>query len=168
MNRVQLLRFLAAIGTCSLSVAVVANIRDAQGAPSAARSPVAASDSADVAAVVDGFHKALAAGDSAAALAPLAPDVVVLESGGIETRDDYRAHHLPADIEFARAVPGARSGARVVVSGDVAWVSATSTTRGEFRGRPVNSVGAELVVLARAGGPWRIRAIHWSSRRGPA
>jgi ketosteroid isomerase-like protein len=124
-----------------------------------------AGDSAAVAQVVERFHGALAAGDSAAALALLAPDVVVLESGGAETRDDYRAHHLPADMEFARAVPGTRGPTRVTVQGDVAWASSTSTTRGEFRGRAIDSAGAELVVLARsAGGGWTIRAIHWSSR----
>ena len=121
-------------------------------------------DSADVAAVVTRFHAALAAGDSAAALALLADDVVVLESGGVETRDDYRAHHLPADIEFARALPSQRGPVRVQVRGDVAWVSGTSVTQGDFRGRQVNSAGAELMVLSREGGTWKIRAIHWSSR----
>ena len=124
----------------------------------------APNDSADIAAVVARFHAALAAGDSAAALALLADDVVVLESGGVETRDDYRAHHLPADIEFARAVPSQRAPIRVQVRGDVAWVSGTSVTQGDFRGRQVNSAGAELMVLSREGGSWKIPAIHWSSR----
>ncbi len=35
---------------------------------------------------------------------------------------------------------------------------------GEFRGRPVNSAGAELMVLTRVQGTWKISAIHWSSR----
>jgi hypothetical protein len=47
----------------------------------------------------------------------------------------------------------------------VAWVVGTSTTRGEYRGRPVNSAGAELMVLTRTPHGWRIAAIHWSSRR---
>ena len=128
-----------------------------------------ASDSAAVAATVGRFHAALAAGDSVGALALLAPDVVILESGGVELRDDYRSHHLPADIAFARAVKGERSPLRVVVRGDVAWASGTSTTAGEFNGRQVNSTGAELVVLTRAAEGWRISAIHWSSRnRRPA
>lgn len=123
-----------------------------------------ATDSSDVAAVVHRYHAALAAGDSGAALALLAPDAVVLESGSVESRDEYRSHHLPADIEFARAVPGERGPVMVRVRGDVAWASATSTTRGEFRGRQVNSSGAELMVLSREPDGWKIRAIHWSSR----
>ena len=135
-----------------------------------ARASHAQSDSAAVVATVERFHAALAAGDSTAALALLAPDVIILESGGVETRDEYRAHHLPGDIAFARAVKSERGPMRVAVRGDVAWASGTSTTQGEFRGRPINSAGAELVVLTRAPEGWRISALHWSSRtrRAPA
>jgi len=31
--------------------------------------------------------------------------------------------------------------------------------------REIDAVGAELLVLAREDGLWRIRAIHWSSRQ---
>jgi ketosteroid isomerase-like protein len=126
---------------------------------------LASADSAQVAATVERFHQALAAADSAAALALLTPDVEVLESGGVETRAEYRSHHLAADIEFARAVRSERGPVRVRVRGDVAWATSTSTTQGEFRGRPVNSAGAELMVLVRTPQGWRIAAIHWSSRR---
>lgn len=121
-------------------------------------------DSAAIVATVERFHAAVAAGDSSGALALLAPDAVVLESGGVETRDEFRAHHLAADIEFARAVKNERGPMRVVVRGDAAWAWSTSTASGEFRGRPVNSAGAELVVLTRLGQEWKITAIHWSSR----
>ena len=121
-------------------------------------------DSAAVAATVERFHAAVVAGDSTLALSLLASDAVVLESGGIETREEFRAHHLPADIAFAQAVKSERGPMRVFVRGDVAWVSSASTTTGEDRGRQVNSAGAELVVLARVGQEWKISAIHWSSR----
>ena len=121
-------------------------------------------DSAVVASTVARFHAAIVAGDSALALSLLAPDAVVLESGGVETREEFRAHHLPADIAFAQAVKSERGPMRVFVRGDVAWVSSVSTATGEYRGRQVNSAGAELVVLARVGQEWKISAIHWSSR----
>ena len=124
----------------------------------------ALTDSSDVAAVVVRHHTALASGDSAAALALLTDDAVILESGGIETRAEYRSHHLQADVAFAQAVKTERSPIRVVVRGDVAWASSTSVAQGEFRGRAINSVGAELMVLVRDSGGWKISAIHWSSR----
>ena len=143
------------------------NANEVPGVPNVRR----ASDSADVVATVERFHAALAAGDSAAALAVLAADVTILESGDVETREAYRAHHLGADIAYARAVPSTRTLGRVAVAGDAAWVTATSTTRGQYNGREVNSAGAELVVLTRAPrapARWVIRAIHWSSRRRAA
>lgn len=123
-------------------------------------------DSAAAARVVTRFHEALASGDSAAVLALLAPDATILESGGVESRDEYRSHHLPGDITLARAVKSERGPVRVVVRGNVAWANSTSVTQGEHRGRAVNSAGAELMVLTRdeSGTGWRINAIHWSSR----
>lgn len=124
-------------------------------------------DSAAVARVVTAFHEALAAGDSTAALALLAQDAVILESGGRESLAEYRSHHLPGDIRFARAVPSARGPLSVTVLGETAWAVGTSTTSGTMDGRTINSTGAELMVLSRTGSAWRIRAIHWSSRRRP-
>lgn len=125
------------------------------------------SDSVRVAATVDQFHAALSAGDSAAALALLAEDVVILESGGIETRNEYRSHHLPGDIAFARAIQSERTLLQLRIKGDVAWVSSSSTTRGTYRERAIDSLGAELMVLTRSGDRWLISAIHWSARRRP-
>jgi ketosteroid isomerase-like protein len=113
---------------------------------------------------VDRFHRALATGDSVAALNLLTSDAVILESGGIETKAEYRSHHLPGDIAFARAVSRERGAIRATVRRDVAWATSTSTGRGEYRGRAVNSAGAELMVLTRTPDGWRISAVHWSSR----
>ena len=132
------------------------------GGPDAAAPP--RTDSAEVAEVVSRYHRALATSDSAGALRLLAPDAVILESGGAETVAEYRSHHLPADIAFAVAVPSTRTVTRVTLRGDVAWVASTSVTQGEFRGRAVNAAGAELMVLTRTSEGWKISAIHWSSR----
>ena len=126
-------------------------------------------DSVAVTSVVDRFHDALGKGDSTAALSLLASDAVILESGGIETRSEYRSHHLSGDIQFARAVKSVRGPTKVVVAGETAWTVSTSTTQGDFNGRAINSTGAESMVLSRVPAGWRIRSIHWSSRnRRPA
>lgn len=125
----------------------------------------AGGDSAAVAGVIAKFDEALAAGDSAAALALLADDAVILESGGVETMAEYRSHHLRADIGFATANRSQRSPVHVRVRGDVAWASGTKTTQVETNGRATNSTSAELMVLVRTGQGWKIAAIHWSSRR---
>lgn len=121
-------------------------------------------DSTAVASAVHGYHKALETGDSKAILQLLAPDAVILESGGRETREEYHAHHLQADIQFAQAVPTRRSELQIIVSGNVAWSNSTSVTQGTFKERPINLAGAELMVLSKTAQGWVIRAIHWSSR----
>lgn len=139
--------------------AVAQSLAVAKDSPTA---PV--TDSAAVVATVDRLHQALEAGDSAQVLGLLADDVVVLESGGFEDRGEFRSHHLPADIAYARAVRSERAVRSVRIEGDAAWVASTSVTQGEFRGRQINSAGAELMVLRRTADGWRITAIHWSSR----
>lgn len=124
-----------------------------------------AADSTAIARTIASFHGALERGDSTAAIALLAPGAVILESGSAESVAEYRSHHLPADIEFARAIKSVRTGLRIQVRGAMAFAAATSTTQGEFKGHAVNSAGAELLVLERGPDGWRISAIHWSSRR---
>lgn len=118
----------------------------------------------EVVAVVDAFHEALASGDSTAALALLSDDVVILEGGGVETKEEYRSGHLAGDMRFAGAVPAERGMMEVRRSGDVAWAWSTSVRQGRMGEREIDSRGAELVVLRRDDGRWRITAIHWSSR----
>ena len=127
--------------------------------------PAGPSDSTQVATLVHDFHAALEQGDSVAALALMAGDAVVVESGDVETLAEYRAHHLPADIAFAKAIKASRAPRGVTVAGEVAYSVATSTTKGTYQGRAVDTLGAELIVARRVNGRWKIAAIHWSSRR---
>ena len=118
---------------------------------------------ADPAATVSAFHAALKGSDPAAVMALLAPDAQILESGHSETRAEYEKGHLAADMEFARAVQSTRENVTTRQEGPVAWVTSTSRTTGNFKGREVDSAGTELMVLSHGATGWRIRAIHWSS-----
>ena len=120
---------------------------------------------ADIQAVVEGFYGAMKKGDTAAAMSFIAPDALFVESGKLETRAEYEANHLPSDIEFESQVTGVRAPLRVTFEGNTAWVIATTEYKGTFDGAPVSFVSAQLMVLTRDTGPWRIRSIHWSSRR---
>lgn len=124
-------------------------------------------DEADAAKTVEQFHAALARDDGNAAMTLLATDAVILESGSIESRSDYEVHHLPEDIKFAKTVHSTRSNVDVRVEGDTAWLTSQSHADGAFEGKAIKSTGVELSVLTRTDKGWRIRAIHWSSRRIP-
>lgn len=115
--------------------------------------------------IVDQFHTALAAGDSTLALGFLSPDVVIFESGGAEmSREEYRSHHLGADIEFSMGTTREVTDRRIDAGGDVAVVLTRSATRGTFRDRDIDSTGVETVILTRSDDGWAIVHIHWSSR----
>jgi ketosteroid isomerase-like protein len=151
---------LAVLGTATIA-ASSARTTELPAGPSA--------DSAAVAQAVTGFHKAVSSGDSTAALAFLAADAIILESGGVETRAEYRSHHLAGDISFAKAVPSTEGPLGVTIEGNTAWTTRTSTAQGTFNGRAINSSGAESMVLTKSASGWKIRSIHWSSRnRRPA
>lgn len=126
------------------------------------------SDAGPITAAVDRFHDALRRGDAKAVIELLAPDAIILEGGAIETRAEYESHHLAADMAFAKAVPSIRSDVHVRIDGSTAWLTSRSKAEGSFEGKPVNSVGVELVVLTKTSDGWRIRAIHWSSHRATA
>lgn len=124
-------------------------------------------DVAAVTSVVNAFHNGIRNGDAAAVAQVIADDALMLEAGDAETRAEYLRNHLPIDIEFEKTVSTKRSPIRVVVNGPSAWATSTSEFSGTFQGKPVDSIGAELMVLTREPSGWRIRAIHWSGRARP-
>jgi len=131
----------------------------AVGASATAQENMGATD------VVAAFHAALEAGDGDAALALMAPEVVILESGGGEkSRDEYASHHLAGDMRFAGASDRETLEQRQETFGDTAVVLTWTRTTGTFGERQIDSNGVETMVLHRADGQWRIVHVHWSSR----
>jgi ketosteroid isomerase-like protein len=135
--------------------------------PGCATRPAPPSE-ADITKVVDTFYGSMKKADKAAVMSVLAPDALFVESGKLETRAEYEANHLPADIEFESQVTGTRAPMKITFHDDnTAWVVATTEYRGTFGGDPINFASAQLMVLTRPaeGGDWMIRSAHWSSRR---
>lgn len=131
------------------------NTAGAQALPAAAR---------PAAAVVDAFHNALRRGDTAAAQSKLADDALIFESGGVERgKAEYASHHLGADAAFAQAVRGTVTRRAGNVVGNLAWIASEGRTAGTFKGRSIDVVTTETMILQRRGGSWKIVHIHWSS-----
>ena len=124
-----------------------------------------AAEAAGAATAVDAFHAALKAGDTAAALALLAPDVMIFEEGYAErSRDEYASHHLGSDAAFAAASESMVERRSGWADGDIAWITSEGRTTGQFNNRPVDRLTTETMVLKRHADGWRIHHIHWSSR----
>ena len=119
----------------------------------------------DVVAIVDKFYGGVKAGDTKTVMGLIAPDAVFVESGKIETRAEYEANHLPADVEFEKETKGTRGPSKVTfgANGNAAWV----ISRAEYdEGNPEKYINTQLMVLTReVGGEWRIRSISWSSNQ---
>ena len=124
-----------------------------------------AAEAAGAAAAVDAFHAALKAGDTAAALTFLAPEVMIFEEGYAErSRDEYASHHLGSDAAFAAASESMVERRSGWADGDIAWITSEGRTTGQFNNRPVDRLTTETMVLKRHADGWRIHHIHWSSR----
>lgn len=125
---------------------------------------------ASVVKAVRGFKESLADGDSAGALARLHPDAVIHESGHAESRSQYRAGHLGADMEFHAATEVETTREEVVLGGDQALYLSEYRMTGTPGGDTLRLRGVETMVLVpvdgkgASSGGWRIRHIHWSSR----
>lgn len=137
--------------------------QDAPRTPTSAN-PGAPVDASTPVGTVMAFHAALASGDTDAALTHLAEDVMIFESGGVESsRAEYASHHLEADAAFSAAVPRTLVSRTDGMQGDMAWVISVETVAGTYRNRPINSRSVETMMLRQVDGGWRIIHIHWSS-----
>ena len=152
---------------------VLAVVACLAASPAAAQDPAPRAEPAEqvpgreeILAIIDAFHAALAEGDSTAALALLHPGVTIYESGHAENLEQYRSGHLDADIEFARTVRSTVVDEWVGMSDRHSIVGRVYSAKGTFRDRDVDAITAEtMFLLQRDDGEWRIRHIHWSSRR---
>ena len=118
----------------------------------------------EAAAAADSFHAALRRGDTRAAAALLTDDALIFEEGGVErTKTEYAAHHLAADAEFSKALRSAVTRRTGHSAGSLAWIASEGRTTGTFRGKAVDRMTTETIILRRAGRGWKIVHIHWSS-----
>ena len=120
---------------------------------------------AEIRDTLEAFYAAMKNGDRAAAMSHIAEDAVFVEGGRLETRQEYEENHLPNDIGFEKQVTGKRGEWKITIEDNTAWAIATTEYDGIFDGAPVGFTSAQLAVLSRDAGAWRIRSIHWSSRR---
>jgi uncharacterized protein (TIGR02246 family) len=112
--------------------------------------------------VADAFADALAAGDLDTVKSLLSDDVIVLESGGVETsRDEYFAHHAAADAKYLADATQTITRRIAKAEGGAVWI-ATESTLAKPNQSPAKST--ETLVLAKRKGDWKIVHIHWSSR----
>ncbi|HEX7917157.1 DUF4440 domain-containing protein [Rudaea sp.] len=110
------------------------------------------------------FAAALKKGNRDAALALLSAQARIHEGGHTQTRSEYAAEHLAADIAFLAAaqIKPLASGSRSV--GDGALVGSESEIRAtSSKGKPIALHSRELLSLKRENGIWKIVDVRWES-----
>jgi ketosteroid isomerase-like protein len=119
--------------------------------------------SAVVMAVVIDFHQAIEEGYREGAVRLLDENLIVFETGYVETsRDEYAGGHLDADMQYAMTVKREIVHSQTMVSGNVAVVLSQTRSRGEFAGKKINLTNTETMVLRLGPDGWKIAHIHWS------
>ena len=118
------------------------------------------------------FETVLYASDLDAAERLFAGESSVFESGSVEgTWQHYREHHLGPEIDAISSFSIIKKDSEVLTSVDgslavVVWpIEYTIVLNDE---RTIRSNGTVTFVLARKEGHYRIRHLHWSSRRAPS
>ncbi len=107
---------------------------------------------------------AIAAGDVDTLRLLLAPDVLIFESGGVESSlAEYEAHHMPADIAFMKAMEREVMSRHVFDSDEWATVVTRSRIHGMYKEQNIDLSSTETLVMKKMGGQWKIVHIHWSS-----
>ncbi len=121
--------------------------------------------------VAAAYLTALEASDLDRAGALFAQDSSVYETGGVEgTWQHYREHHLAPEFGAVASFSIARQDPEVAKSEDgsmafIAWpIEYTIDLKSA---RTIHSKGTVTFVLVREQGEYRIRHMHWSSRRLP-
>ena len=121
--------------------------------------------------IADAYLEAIEDSDLDRAEALFADESSVFESGGVEgTWQHYREHHIGAELEELASFTIAKGDASEEESADgsmafVAWPIEYTIELKD--GRVIESRGTVTFVLVKEDGQFRIRHLHWSSRRKP-
>lgn len=111
------------------------------------------------------FSRALKTGDMKGVEALLAPDVLILESGGAErSRQEYLSHHAISDAAFLKDTHSQLLRRTARRDGDTVWIGSESELHASKDGKPLTLLSTETMILRQTGDDWRIVHIHWSSR----
>ena len=128
-------------------------------------SAIHAGEQGDLVIVADGLQAALKNSDESALRAILDEDVLIFESGGVESSfAEYASHHMGADMSFMQGIEREILSRTVTAQGDLGVVITRSRLSGTYRNRPSDISSNETLVLQRQEQGWRVIHIHWSAK----
>lgn len=67
-----------------------------------------------------------------------------------------------SDMAFLPNIDREMIDQNVSIAGDLAWIVTHSRTFGTYKGRPIDNVGREMLIMKHDGQNWKITLIHWA------
>ena len=108
---------------------------------------------------------AIKSGDVDQLKSMMASDVLIFESGNVESSlAEYESHHMQSDIAFMSSMNNTVISRQVIDAGDMATVVSRSRIQGAYKEEQIDITNTETLVLKQIDGQWKIVHIHWSSR----
>ena len=110
------------------------------------------------------LNRAIGTGDIERLKSLLAPDVLIFESGNVESSlAEYESHHMKADMAFMSSMNTEVISRRVIDAEGVATVVTRSRIYGTYKENEIDLINTETLVLKKLNGHWKVVHIHWSS-----
>ena len=110
------------------------------------------------------LNLAIASGDIEHLKSLMAPDVLIFESGNVESSlAEYESHHMQSDIAFMSVMNTEMLSRRVIDAGDTATVLTRSRVHGTYKEKEIDLSNTETLVLKNLDGQWKIIHVHWSA-----
>ncbi len=113
----------------------------------------------------DSLYTGLKKGDTELLQSIMDPQVLIFESGGVESSwEEYASHHLGADITFMANISREIISRKILEQGEIFVIATQARLTGTYRDEQIDSTSDETLVLQKKEQGWRITHIHWSSR----
>lgn len=113
----------------------------------------------------DSLYTGLKAGDTELIQKILDPQVLIFESGGVESSlEEYASHHMGADMAFMANMSREIISRKILEQGEICVIATQTRLSGTYRDKQINSMSDETLVLQKKKQGWRITHIHWSSQ----
>jgi ketosteroid isomerase-like protein len=113
--------------------------------------------------VADQFGQALKENNEPAVRNLLDENVLIFESGSVESSlEEYASHHMSADMAFMQEIEKEIITRSVVENGDMVVISTKYRMFGTYKAQNFDKTSLESLVLKKTEGTWKIVHIHWS------
>jgi uncharacterized membrane protein/ketosteroid isomerase-like protein len=114
--------------------------------------------------VAESMSSAIGSGNTDELKRLLDQNVVIFESGNVESSlAEYQSHHMKSDIAFMATMNVELLSREVIDAGDSATVISRSRIRGQFKGKEIDLVNTETLVIQKRNREWKVVHVHWSS-----